>query len=177
MHVFQVTRALLASCILGAAGLSASSLAATTAVPIDGTIVLKPIAIKSCKSASGKLAGKQVTQVACTSTGTLTGKPRLGGVGSGWLWTRHASGRTDEAANVAVNFGNGVVTFALTGSMKVIGKATKKSGHGVTTGTWSFKSGTGAYKGLHGRGTYSLDFKRNATRYTSFKMALRGRLS
>lgn len=177
MRAVPATCALLAACAVSAAAVSASSLAAPAAVPIDGTVVLKPITFKSCKSVSGKLKGRQVTQIQCTSTGTLTGRPRLGGVGSGWLWTQYPSGKATETANVGINFGNGIVNLALTGSVKVIGTSTPQAGHAVTTGTWKLKSGTRAYKGLAGTGTYTFDFKRNATRYTAFTMTLRGRLA
>jgi hypothetical protein len=156
-------------------GFPAARLATANAVPIDGP-VLRPIAIKRCKGGNGKLEGERVTQLQCTSTGTLTGRPRVGGVSNGWLWTRHASGRTDDLSYLGVNFGDGVLTLTLTGSVKVIGKPTNQSGHATTTGTWQMKSGTGLYAGLTGTGTYSFDFKRNATRYISFTMTLRGGL-
>jgi hypothetical protein len=153
---------------------AAAGLAASRAVAIDGAIALKPIAIKSCKSGTGRLEGERVTQIQCTSSGVLRGLPRLGGVSNGWLWTLRPAGRTDEIANLGVNFGNGVATLALTGSVKVIGASTATSGHAITTGIWKLKQGTGVYKGLRGRGTYSFDIKRTATRYISLTMTLHG---
>jgi hypothetical protein len=166
----------MAGCLVLAVGFAGASLAAGRAISVNGTIVLKPIATKSCKSVTGLLKGERVSQIQCIDTGTLSGRPRRGGVSNGWLWTLHQKKPTEEAANLGVNFGNGVANFTLVGSVKVIGKSTTQSGHGITTGTWKMKRGTGAYKGLTGTGTYTFDIRRTATRYISLTMTLRGSL-
>jgi hypothetical protein len=177
MRPVLATFAVFSACVTAiAVGFSGASLAAGDAISVNGTIVLKPIAIKSCKSVTGLLKGESVTQIQCTDTGTLNGKPRRGGVGSGWLWTLHKKKLTEEAANLGVNFGNGVADFTLIGSVKVIGKSTTQSGHAITTGTWKMKHGTGAYKGLTGTGSYTFAIRRTSTRYISLTMTLRGSL-
>lgn len=157
------------------AGSVSPSLAAST-VPFDGVILFKPFATTHCRVVTGKLKGEEVTQQQCSDTGVMRGLPQVGGVSDGWLWTRHSSGRTEERANFGVHFKNGVVYLTLTGIMRAIGKVTPQSGHAITTGTWTMRSGTGRYKTLAGTGTYTFEIGRTATHYAVLKMTLHGQL-
>jgi hypothetical protein len=163
---------------LPAVAVALPALASAKVVSIQGRIVLKPIATNSCKSATGKVNGKDATQLQCSDAGVFDGRPRRGGVANSWLWTLYKSSPSTEVSNLNINFGNGEVDLRLTGRTRVIGKVTTDSGHALTTGSWRLrKAGTGVYKRLAGRGTYSFDIRRNATRYLSLTMTLHGSLS
>ena len=145
------------------------------ATRIDGTAMLKPIKGSTCKVTTGKVQGKNETDIACQDIGLFQGSPRNNsGTGYSWRWTSRPGEATKEVGNLLLNFGKGTVLLSVKGTFRSVGKATKTSAVALTKGTWRVKSGTGAYKGVTGSGSYRLDLRRNATVYKLLKVTLSG---